>query len=93
MDSKNFTIGVLSITAAVLLVGLIVVNVRPAPAIGAETSALSGDFTISVGRVTQDTEALYVIDNITQRMLMYGITRKTGEVGIVDQLELLKLPQ
>ncbi len=88
MESKNLAIGVLSITAVILLVGLIVINVLPAPARAGEASAIGGDFTVTVGRVTQDTELLYVLDNVTQRLLVYGFGRKTGAVAITDKQDL-----
>ena len=91
MESKNLAIGVLSITAVILLVGLIVVNVLPTPAHASEASAIGGDFTVTVGRVTQDTELLYVLDNVTQRLMVYGFNRKTGAVFIVDKQDLSQL--
>lgn len=91
MNSRNLAIGVLSITAVILLVGLIMVNVSPTPALASEASSLGGDFTITVGRVTNDTELVYVLDNVTQRLLAYSIARKTGAVAIVDKLDLGQL--
>jgi hypothetical protein len=88
MNSKNLTIGVLSITAVILFVGMIIVNVSPQPAVAGNVSSYGGDFTITVGRVTRDTEILYVLDNTTQRLLAYGINRKTGAVSILDKADL-----
>ena len=93
MDSKTFAIGVLSITAVILLVGLVVVSALPQPAVASNVSSYGGDFTITVGRVTQDTELLYVVDNTTQRLLVYGIARKSGAVAILDKAELAQRNQ
>ena len=91
MDSKTFTIGVLSLTAVVLLVGLIVVSVMPQPAVASSTSAEGGDYTITAGRVTRDAELLYVINNSAQILVAYGFDRRTGAAAPLDRKEL-RLP-
>ncbi|MCB9851061.1 MAG: hypothetical protein H6817_10210 [Phycisphaerales bacterium] len=88
MNSKNLAIGVLSITAVILFVGIILVNVQPNAAVASNVSSYGGDFTITVGRVTRDTEILYVLDNTTQRLLAYGIDRRSGAVNILDKADL-----
>lgn len=91
MQSRNLAIGVLSITAVILFVGLIIVSVMPRTAVASDVSSYGGDFTITVGRVTRDTEVLYVLDNVTQRLLVYGISRKNGAVDILDGADLAGL--
>ncbi|HRX85570.1 MAG TPA: hypothetical protein P5572_11180, partial [Phycisphaerae bacterium] len=88
MESRNLAIGVLAIIAAVLLVGLIIVNVQPQPAYASNISSNGGDFTVTVGRITRDTEVLYVLDNVTQRLLVYTINRTTGAIDMMDGAEL-----
>jgi len=88
MDKKIFAIGVLSITAMILLVGLVLTTTDRQPAVAGEISSYGGDFTLSVGRMVDDTELLYVIDNTTQRMITYGIQRKTGKIQIADTAQL-----
>lgn len=88
IDAKTFAIGVLSITAVILMVGLMLVGTAPRTATASEVSTIAGDFTLGVGQVTRDTELLYVIDNVTQRLLVYGFNRRTGESAIVDKTEL-----
>ena len=92
MDSKNYAIGVLAITAVILLVGLIWVNTAPRPALASEVSSYGGDFTVTVGRVTRDTELLYVVDNTTERLLVYGIDRRSGALAVLDGTELAQNP-
>jgi hypothetical protein len=91
MDSRNFAIGVLVVTAVILLVGLVVVTTLPQRAVASNVSSYGGDFTVTVGKVTRDTELLYVLDNVTQRLLVYVIARKTGEIAITDMRELAAL--
>lgn len=88
MDTKNFAIGVLAITATILLVGLVIVHTAPRPAFASEVSSYGGDFTITVGRVTRDSELLYVVDNTTERLVVYGIDRRTGIISIQDFAEI-----
>ena len=92
MDSKNYAIGVLAITAVILLVGLIWVNTAPQPALASEVSSYGGDFTVTVGRITRDTELLYVVDNTTERLLVYGIDRRSGAISVLDGTELTQNP-
>jgi hypothetical protein len=87
-SGKNLAIAVLSITAVILFVGLIIVNVAPQTAQASNVSSYGGDFTITVGRVTRDQEILYVLDNVTQRLLAYGINRRNGAVIILDKADL-----
>jgi len=90
-NSQNLAIAVLSITAVILFVGLVVVNVQPAPVAASDISVSGGDFTVSVGRVSRDTDGLYVIDNVSQRLLVYGINRQSGAINVLDKAELAPL--
>jgi len=86
MDKKTFAIGILSITAVILFVALLLTQAWAPPAYAGEISTVAGDFTISVGKVTRDTELLYVVDNTTQRMCVYGLARRTGKVALLQKL-------
>ncbi len=88
-NAKNMAIGVLSITAVILLVGIIIVSSPAAkPAYAGNVSSYGGDFTVTIGRVTRDAELLYLVDNTTERLLVYGLQRKTGKTAILDKSEL-----
>ena len=88
MDTKNFAIGVLTITATVLLVGLVVISVLPQPTYASGIGVSAGEYTISVGRQSRDTELLYVIHNPTQRLLVYGVDTRGNQVAIIDARNL-----
>ena len=92
MDTKNLAIGVLAVTAAVLFVGLVLVTVSPQQALASEVSSVGGDFTVTVGNLTRDTELLYITDNRTERLLVYGIDRRTGAISVLDGTELAANP-
>jgi hypothetical protein len=76
MDKKTFTIGVLSITAAVLLAANLI-NPRPAKADFAEKDRV---YTAVTAHVASGGDALYVTDNYTGNM---GIFEYVPNQGIV----------
>ena len=93
MDSKTFAIGVLGVTAAVLLAALVIVNVLPQAAVAADVGTTSGDYTLTVGHYMADADLLYLIDNPTQRMVVYGIDRRSGRMIIAFTAELSQFTQ
>jgi len=89
VDSKNFAIGVLSTTAAILLVGVIVVTTRPQPTIAAGMTAVGGDYILTVGTGTQlDEEFVYVVAVSAQKMLVYRFDGNRSEIEIVQGIDL-----
>lgn len=83
MDSKNLAIGILSTTAVILLVGLILVQTRPEPAYGFGMNAQGGDYLLTTGQMQHSQELLYVIDAALEKMLVYrfDINRRQIRVG------------
>jgi hypothetical protein len=93
MDQRN-TIGVLSTTAAILLVGLVLVTTRPIPAIAAGMTATGGEFIMTVGTTPQtDEEYLYVVDVPTQKMAIYRFDVNKGVVDLVQGVDLSQFRQ
>jgi hypothetical protein len=89
MDSRNFLIGLLSTTATILLVGVVVVMTRPAPTIAAGMTASGGDYILTVGTSTQiDEEFVYVVDTSAQTMLAYRFDGNRGEIEVVQGVDL-----
>ncbi len=72
MDSKNFTIGILSTTAAILLVGVLIISSRPAPALAHGMTASAGSYVMTVGTLTSgDEELVFLIDAPAEKMIVY----------------------
>lgn len=72
MDTRNFTIGVLSTTAVILLVGLIVIQTRPGYAYASGMTATGGTYRMTVGSPTVgDEELVYITDRKTKRLVIY----------------------
>ena len=89
MDQKNFVIGVLSTTAAVMLVGLILVTMPPAPVSAAGMTATGGDYIMTVGTTPQtDQEYLYVLDVPLQKLIIYRFDANRSVVEIVQGIDL-----
>jgi hypothetical protein len=75
-DSQNLTIGVLSITAVVLLVGVVLTVVggqNQARAIG--QTAWGGDYIVATGQFTQNSELVYVMDARARRLNAYSFDK------------------
>ena len=89
MDNRNFAIGVLSTTAVVLLVGLVVVHSRPQPVMADGMTILAGDYSMTVGALTQvDEDWLYVIDNPEKKLISYRFNTTSGEIEVVQGIDL-----
>jgi hypothetical protein len=89
MDSKNFTIGILSTTAAILLVGVLIIHSRPAPVLASGVTATAGDYVLTVGSFTLgDEEFVYVIDAPEQKMIMYRFDVARGSIEVCDHKDL-----
>jgi hypothetical protein len=91
MHSKDFTIGLLSTTAAILIVGLALVqsNSGRALADGMTTSTSSGNLTLAVGALDKgDDELVYLIDAATDRMLVYRFDTSRRLLEVVQGIDL-----
>jgi|CXWL01.1.fsa_nt_gi hypothetical protein len=89
MDQRNFAIGVLSTTAAIMLVGLVLVTTRPTPVSAAGMTATGGDYIMSVGTTPQmDEEYLFVVDVPTQKMAVYRFDASKGVVDLIQGIDL-----
>ena len=71
MDQKNLTIGILSTTAVILIVGLILAQPNPDRAYADSMNARGGDYIVTTGQLQANEEVLYVINASTQQMVAY----------------------
>lgn len=90
MDSKNFAIGILSTTAVILLVGLVLVQSRPEPAYAFGMTARGGDYLITTGQLQPSQELLYVLDAASEKMLVYRFDMSRKQIAIVTGESLAK---
>lgn len=80
MNSKDLTIGVLSTTAVILFVGLLLVQTRPASVYASGMGEAGGDYMMISGELFDQEELLYVIDTRQRRLLTYRYNMATRMV-------------
>jgi len=92
MNSKDLTIGILSTTAAILLVGLLVVHALPEPVHASGMGSIGGDYVLTVGTdVSADQELLYLVDAPQEKMIVYRFDGGRGSIEIVQGIEFKPL--
>ena len=92
MDSKNFVIGVLSTTAVILLVGILIINTRPQSAWADGMTLSARDYVMTVGSVTKgDEEVLYMIDAPQQKLIIYRFDTNRKLIDIVQGIDLVEM--
>ena len=82
-DPRNFAIGVLSTTASILFVGLLLLQNQSQTASAAGMTTSGGNYILTVGRLNQtDEELLYLIDSGSDKLIAYRFdaTRRSIEV-------------
>jgi hypothetical protein len=90
LDSRLLAIGVLSITASVLFVGLMLVANQPAHARAMMDTG--GDYKMITNQVTRTEEALVIIDAAAKRVIFYAFNFNTKSLVIINGLDLNQLP-
>lgn len=92
MDSRNFAIGVLSTSATILLVGVILVHSRSNEALGGGMTSSGGGYIVTVGNLTQhDEELVYVIDASTDKMIVYRFDASRRQIELVQGIDFAEL--
>ena len=91
LDAKLFAIGVLSITACLLFVGLMVVTQQPAYAIGMNDR--SGDYLMATQQLTNTSEGVVVVDSAAKRMIIYEFDYNTRAMNLLRQVALDQMPK
>lgn len=87
-EKSDLAIGVLSITAVVLLVGVFVTlsHQNPVQAIGQLDRG--GDYILVTGQFTENNELVYVADAAAQRMNVYSYEQTTRQFELWDTIDL-----
>lgn len=90
LDGKTFAIGVLSVTACILFVGLVLVIQQPARAIGQLDSA--GDYKVLTQQVSRSEEAVVVVDGAAKRAIIYAFDYTNKKLEVLNGIPLDKMP-
>ncbi|MFQ5805083.1 MAG: hypothetical protein ACE5I3_01395 [Phycisphaerae bacterium] len=91
IDAKTFAIGVLSITACILFVALLLVTMQPAYGIGQIDRA--GDYIMLTQQLTNSQEGVIIIDAASRQMAMYALNGATKQLQLLQSnIPLSQLP-
>lgn len=92
-DGKSLAIGVLSVTAAIFLVGFALLAAFPRQALAFGQNDRSGDYIILTQQISNSIEGLVVIDAASKRMCLYGLDLGTKQLRLMQRdFPLDKLP-
>ena len=94
MDSKNMIIGVLSVTAVVLLCTLVLVHSgwrQPGASLAwADTVDRGGDYILATGAFTDLDEALYALDGSNDKLNVYQYDQNRKGMVLYDSVDLAR---
>lgn len=90
MNKQTFTIGVLSITATVLLVGILVVLSIPRPAHAIGELDRGGDYVMVTSQFMSNWEVVFITDAAVGRMGAYFYNINTKTVQLIDMVEFAR---
>ena len=91
LDGKTFAIGVLSITACILFVGLLLVTLQPAYGIG--QTDRGGDYIMVTQQLTNSQEGCIIIDAASRQMTLYALNGSNRQLQIFQRnIPLDQLP-
>lgn len=90
LDRKSFAIGVLAITACILLVGFVMVLNTP-PAYASGQLDRGGDYVMLTEQISTSTEGVVIVDGGSNRMVLYQFDYNQKKLVLVDGFELDKL--
>ena len=93
MDSKNLAIGVLSITAVILLVGVVIIGSRPVPAVASGMTTGGGDYILTIGQLHTNSELLYIIDSGANKLVVYDYKGNTKQIEPLQVIDLAEMRQ
>ncbi len=92
VDRGFFAVGVLSVTAVMLFVGILIVQMFPATVHADGMSVSGGDYTMTVGALAEtDEEYIYVIDMPSSKMAIYRFNVTKHRIEIIQGIELSEL--
>ncbi len=93
IDGQTFAIGVLTVTASVLLVGFVLVSITPRQALGVGQLDRGGDYIMLTQQISNSQEAVVIVDAASKRLNMYHLDANTRKLGMILQgLPLDRLP-
>jgi hypothetical protein len=80
MNTKDFAIGILSVTAIILLVGLLLLQAAPQPVLASGQSGTVGSFVVTTTHVDEQCELLCILDTGAQRLNVYQLEPTSNQL-------------
>src|SRR5215470_13190734 len=90
MCRETFVIGVLSITAMILFVGILVVVSMPTPASALGETDRGGDYVMVTSQFMANWELIFITDGAVGRMAAYFYDLNTQTIRLWDMVELAR---
>jgi hypothetical protein len=92
VTTKDFAIGVLGVTAVILLAALLAINASlPGRALAVTPAGAAGDFLVTTARLNEATGLLIIINTQQQLMNGYGFNVQTRQIELIQQIDLERL--
>ena len=91
LDRSSLAIGVLSVTAAGLLVGWLLLAFAPQSAQAIGQSDRGGDYVMLTQQISTSQEGVVVVDAASKRMLMYAFDFNNKNLVLLDGFDLGRL--
>lgn len=92
IDSRALAIGVLSITACILFVGLMLMMLQPRPAYAIGQVDRSGDYIMATQQLSSSQEACVVIDAASRNMGLYLYNASNRQIQMLQRISLNEMP-
>ncbi|GMU81413.1 MAG: hypothetical protein IT450_18835 [Phycisphaerales bacterium] len=93
LDARTFAIGILSVTACILFVGLVLVLSTPRPAFATGQNDRGGDYIMLTQQLSNSVEGIVVIDAASKRMSLYALNVGNKRLDILQRnVPLERLP-
>lgn len=88
-DQQTFSIGILCLTATVLLAAVLLqVSSEPPSAMAIGQTDRGGDYILITGQFTQNSEVLYLTDAATRRLNVYSYDPTRRQIILWDTQDL-----
>jgi len=92
MNSKDFAIGVLTTTATILLVGLLVIGSRSQPALAGGMTDDNGPYVITVSTLTiGDEEVVLVLNAPEEKLIAYRFDAAKRELAVLAGIDFAQV--
>jgi hypothetical protein len=93
MNTKDFTIGVLSVTAVILLVGFLLLQaIPPQPVLASGESGAIGDYILNTAYVDAQCEVISILDTATQRLNFYQLDPLNNQLMLLTSMDVRNQP-